>query len=127
LPDEGQWNGAAHCASAPGWTAAIFLRRKVPGISTSNCGASRTKAADQKGSHMGILEVAKPVAIICTRDRARAAIFYRDTLGLKMKLEDDYAVVFDVGGIDLRVSTFPISRRMNTPRSGSAFLMWLRS
>jgi catechol 2,3-dioxygenase-like lactoylglutathione lyase family enzyme len=56
---------------------------------------------------MGILEAAKPVAIICTGDRARAAIFYRDTLGLRMKLEDDYAVVFDVGGIDLRVSTFP--------------------
>jgi catechol 2,3-dioxygenase-like lactoylglutathione lyase family enzyme len=54
---------------------------------------------------MGILEAAKPVAIICTRDRARAAIFYRDTLGLRMKLEDDYAVVFEVGGVDLRVST----------------------
>jgi catechol 2,3-dioxygenase-like lactoylglutathione lyase family enzyme len=54
---------------------------------------------------MGILEAAKPIAIICTRDRTRAAIFYRDTLGLKMKSEDDYAVVFDVGGIDLRVST----------------------
>jgi catechol 2,3-dioxygenase-like lactoylglutathione lyase family enzyme len=56
---------------------------------------------------MGILEAAKPVAIICTRDRARAAIFYRETLGLRMKLKDDYAVVFDVGGIDLRVSTVP--------------------
>jgi catechol 2,3-dioxygenase-like lactoylglutathione lyase family enzyme len=56
---------------------------------------------------MGILETAKPVAIICTRDRARAAIFYRDTLGLKMKLEDGCAAVFDVGGIDLRVSTVP--------------------
>jgi catechol 2,3-dioxygenase-like lactoylglutathione lyase family enzyme len=56
---------------------------------------------------MGILQAAKPVAIICTRDRARAAAFYRDTLGLRMKLEDDYAVVFDVGGIDLRVSTVP--------------------
>jgi catechol 2,3-dioxygenase-like lactoylglutathione lyase family enzyme len=56
---------------------------------------------------MGILEAAKPVAIICTRDRARSAAFYRDTLGLRMKLEDDYAVVFDVGGIDLRVSTVP--------------------
>jgi len=54
---------------------------------------------------MGILEIAKPVAIICTRDRARAAMFYRDTLGLKIKLEDDYAIVFEVGGIDLRVST----------------------
>jgi catechol 2,3-dioxygenase-like lactoylglutathione lyase family enzyme len=56
---------------------------------------------------MGILEVAKPVAIICTKDRARAAVFYRDTLGLRMKSEDDYAAVFDVGGIDLRVSTVP--------------------
>jgi len=56
---------------------------------------------------MGILESAKPIATICSRDRARAAIFYRDTLGLRMKLEDDYAVVFDVGGIDLRVSTVP--------------------
>jgi catechol 2,3-dioxygenase-like lactoylglutathione lyase family enzyme len=56
---------------------------------------------------MGILEAAKPVAIVCTRDRARAGVFYRDTLGLRMKLEDDYAIVFDVGGIDLRVSIVP--------------------
>src|ERR1700692_1775426 len=56
---------------------------------------------------MGILETAKPVAIICTRDCARAAKFYRDTLGLRLKLEDDYGVVFDVAGIDLRVSTVP--------------------
>jgi len=56
---------------------------------------------------MGILEGAKPVAIICTRDRARAAKFYRDTLGLRLKLEDDYAAVFDIAGIDLRVSTVP--------------------
>jgi hypothetical protein len=56
---------------------------------------------------MGILEAAKLVAIVCTRDRVRAAKFYRDRLGLRMKLEDDYAVVFDVSGIDLRVSTVP--------------------
>ena len=56
---------------------------------------------------MGILAAAKPVAVIWTRDRARAALFYRETLGLRMKFEDDYAVVFDVGGIDLRVSTVP--------------------
>jgi catechol 2,3-dioxygenase-like lactoylglutathione lyase family enzyme len=56
---------------------------------------------------MGILAAAKPVAIICTRDRARAAVFYRDTLGLKLKSEDDYAAVFEIGGIDLRVSTIP--------------------
>ena len=54
---------------------------------------------------MGVLESAKPVAIICTRDRTRAAPFYRDTLGLVMTGEDDFAAVFDVGGIALRVST----------------------
>ncbi len=56
---------------------------------------------------MGILEAAKPVALICTRDRARAAAFYRDTLGLNMTGEDDYAAIFNVGGIALRVSTVP--------------------
>ena len=56
---------------------------------------------------MEILGAAKPVAIICTRDRARAALFYRDALGLKLKSEDDYAVVFDVDGIELRVSAVP--------------------
>lgn len=54
---------------------------------------------------MGILEAAKPVIVICTRDRARAAEFYRDTLGLKMTSEDKYAAVFDLGGIVMRVST----------------------
>jgi catechol 2,3-dioxygenase-like lactoylglutathione lyase family enzyme len=54
---------------------------------------------------MGVLEAAKPVVIICTRDRARAAAFYRDTLGLVMTLEDSFAAVFDIGGIALRVST----------------------
>jgi hypothetical protein len=45
---------------------------------------------------------AKPVAIVCTRDRVCDARFYGDTLGLRFKLEDDYAIVFDIGGIDLR-------------------------
>jgi len=54
---------------------------------------------------MGILEAAKPVIVICTRDRAQAAEFYRDTLGLRMTSEDNFAAVFDIGGIALRVST----------------------
>jgi catechol 2,3-dioxygenase-like lactoylglutathione lyase family enzyme len=54
---------------------------------------------------MGILEAAKPIIVICTRDRARAAAFYRDTLGLTMVSDDNLASVFDVGGIALRVST----------------------
>lgn len=56
---------------------------------------------------MGILKDAKPVGIICVRDRERAKAFYRDVLGLTMAREDPFAVVFDVGGISIRVSTVP--------------------
>jgi len=54
---------------------------------------------------MGTLELAKPVIVICTRDRARAAEFYRETLGLAFAYEDNFATVFKVGGITLRLST----------------------
>jgi catechol 2,3-dioxygenase-like lactoylglutathione lyase family enzyme len=56
---------------------------------------------------MGILEAAKPAIIICTRDRARATTFYRDTLGLPLASEDNFASVFNIGGVALRVSTVP--------------------
>jgi catechol 2,3-dioxygenase-like lactoylglutathione lyase family enzyme len=53
---------------------------------------------------MGILTAAKLALVICTRDRARATEFYRDTLGLEFLHEDNFASVFNVGGIALRVS-----------------------
>jgi catechol 2,3-dioxygenase-like lactoylglutathione lyase family enzyme len=53
---------------------------------------------------MGILESAKPAIVICTRDRARATIFYRDILGLPLAYEDKFAAVFNIGGSTLRVS-----------------------
>lgn len=56
---------------------------------------------------MGVLESAKPLIVIATRDRVRAAAFYRDTLGLRMTAEDRLAAVFDVGGTAVRVSTVP--------------------
>ena len=52
----------------------------------------------------GSLADAKPVMVICTRDRERAAAFYRDTLGLSLICEDDLAAVFSLGGVTLRVS-----------------------
>jgi catechol 2,3-dioxygenase-like lactoylglutathione lyase family enzyme len=54
---------------------------------------------------MGILETAKPAIIICTRDRARAMAFYRDTLGIILAREDNFAAVFNSSGVTLRVST----------------------
>jgi catechol 2,3-dioxygenase-like lactoylglutathione lyase family enzyme len=56
---------------------------------------------------MGILENAKPAIVICTRDRARSTAFYRDTLGLTLSHEDNFAAVFQTGGVTLRVSTVP--------------------
>jgi catechol 2,3-dioxygenase-like lactoylglutathione lyase family enzyme len=56
---------------------------------------------------MGILEAARPAIIICTRDRARAVIFYRETLGLSFAHEDNFAAVFNTSGVTLRVSFVP--------------------
>lgn len=54
---------------------------------------------------MGILEHAIPTVVICTRDRARATAFYRDVLGLLLESEDNFAAIFRVGAVTLRVST----------------------
>lgn len=53
---------------------------------------------------MGVLEAAKPAIIICPRHRARATAFYRDLLGLTPAHEDNFAAVFNTGGVTLRVS-----------------------
>ncbi len=50
---------------------------------------------------------AKAVSFIVTRDRAAAKAFYGGTLGLAFRHEDDFAAVFDLNGIMLRISTVP--------------------
>jgi catechol 2,3-dioxygenase-like lactoylglutathione lyase family enzyme len=45
------------------------------------------------------------MAFVATRDPGRAKAFYRDTLGLDLVGEDQFALVFDVSGIMLRVTT----------------------
>jgi catechol 2,3-dioxygenase-like lactoylglutathione lyase family enzyme len=54
---------------------------------------------------MGVLESAKPVVIIATRDRRISMPWYRDTLGLKLLSEDPYAAVFALSGAVMRLST----------------------
>ena len=56
---------------------------------------------------MAVLTNATPIGIICVRDRERAKTFYRDVLGLSLVHEDNFAAVFEVGGISIRVSTVP--------------------
>jgi len=45
--------------------------------------------------------------IIWTSSLDKAEVFYKDVLGLEVKDESDGALVFDVGGSDLRVSPIP--------------------
>ena len=45
------------------------------------------------------------MAFIATKDPERAKAFYRDTLGLALESEDQFALVFDVHGTMLRVTT----------------------
>jgi len=46
----------------------------------------------------------KLVAFAATKDTARAKVFYRDTLGLRLVSEDRFALVFDANGTMLRVT-----------------------
>ena len=51
-----------------------------------------------------MLERAKVVAFVATRDPEKAKPFYRDRLGLKLVSEDHFALVFDANGTMLRVT-----------------------
>jgi len=57
-----------------------------------------------------MLSHSKLQSIIWTSRIAEAEAFYRDILGLTVKARADGAVVFDVGGADLRVSPVPSTR-----------------
>lgn len=46
----------------------------------------------------------KIMSFVGVSDADKARAFYRDTLGLTMLYEDGFALVFDVGGIMLRVT-----------------------
>ncbi|MFN0025510.1 MAG: VOC family protein, partial [Parvularculaceae bacterium] len=54
---------------------------------------------------MSLLQQAKPVVIICTRDRALSLPFYRDTLDLPLTGEDDFAAIFALKDATMRLST----------------------
>jgi catechol 2,3-dioxygenase-like lactoylglutathione lyase family enzyme len=111
-----EFNGAVlpAVAAVPDFSSSNIESRMRPVSSipscillTSNILKSYGLECDGRIEHMGILQTAKPVAIICTSDRPRATKFYRDALGLTLTSEDPYAAIFDVAGIPLRVSTVP--------------------
>jgi catechol 2,3-dioxygenase-like lactoylglutathione lyase family enzyme len=54
-----------------------------------------------------LFAAAKAITFIVTRDREAAKRFYGETLGFKQIHEDQFAVVFDLNGTMLRISTVP--------------------
>jgi catechol 2,3-dioxygenase-like lactoylglutathione lyase family enzyme len=54
--------------------------------------------------HSSVLSSARLVAFVSTTKADRARAFYRDTLGLNLISEDNFALQFDCGGTVLRVS-----------------------
>ena len=58
-----------------------------------------------------MLTNSKLQSIIWTSRIAEAEPFYRDVLGLTLRTKSDGALVFDVGGSDLRVAPVPSTTR----------------
>src|SRR6476469_1032539 len=54
-----------------------------------------------------MLEAATLVAFGATTDAVRAARFYGETLGLRIRSEDDFALVLDANGVELRLQKVP--------------------
>jgi catechol 2,3-dioxygenase-like lactoylglutathione lyase family enzyme len=50
-----------------------------------------------------MLSTGKLTAFLATAQPARAKQFYRDTLGLRLVSDDEFAVVFDCAGVQLRI------------------------
>ena len=61
---------------------------------------------------MGPQSTAKAIAFVLTRDRALTKPFYADILGGRLLSEDDFAVVFDLNDINLRLTDVAASRVM---------------
>jgi catechol 2,3-dioxygenase-like lactoylglutathione lyase family enzyme len=50
---------------------------------------------------------AETMSFIVTCDREKARAFYSDVLGFRKIHEDDFALVYDMNGTQLRISTLP--------------------
>jgi len=56
------------------------------------------------------LQNAKPTVFLATSKAAEARAFYTETLGLTLQLDDEYALVFQLSGTELRLSKVPNHR-----------------
>lgn len=61
---------------------------------------------------------ARPIAMITTRDRKTAEPFYGETLGLRRLPGDDFAAVYDLAGVQLRLTEVPTYEASAWPQLG---------
>lgn len=64
----------------------------------------------KSGKEFGMLAAARLQTLVWTSKRDEAAKFYGDVLGLPLKGESHGALVYEVGGADLRVSPVPSTK-----------------
>ena len=50
-----------------------------------------------------MLDNAKIIAFVATTDAAKSRAFYEEVLGLALTLEDEFAIVLDANGVELRI------------------------
>jgi catechol 2,3-dioxygenase-like lactoylglutathione lyase family enzyme len=50
------------------------------------------------------MQAARPVAFVAVTDRLQARDFYQGTLGLDLVADEPFALVFDLGGVPLRLA-----------------------
>ena len=53
------------------------------------------------------LAESRPITFVITRDRETAEAFYGETLGLRRLPGDDFAAVYDLAGVPLRITEVP--------------------
>jgi catechol 2,3-dioxygenase-like lactoylglutathione lyase family enzyme len=84
------------------------LRDRVDSVDTIGMAKRLSGNIQQKATiavhRESILGSQKLVAFVATRDCGRAKAFYRDTLGLHLLSEDEFALVFDAAGTMLRIT-----------------------
>jgi catechol 2,3-dioxygenase-like lactoylglutathione lyase family enzyme len=83
-------------ATVAGSVDTIGMAKQTSGSTPQNA-----SLAGQRESILGSQEL---VAFVATREPSRAKKFYRDTLGLPLVSEDEFALVFDAAGTVLRVT-----------------------
>jgi catechol 2,3-dioxygenase-like lactoylglutathione lyase family enzyme len=86
-----------------------FIAPRTEAAELQNNSAKRSSGSIQQKATLAMhgestLGPHKLVAFVATRDSGRAKAFYRDTLGLRLVSQDEFALVFDAAGTMLRIT-----------------------